>query len=258
MALMTPFASAATPADAAVSFPAATSAAARTVDDANAPGAACAASADRHAASAPPETASPRRVSRAASVRRAAVNRLDSVPSGTPSLRAASLRDWPSKSHSTTAARYFSGRRYSSRSRMGRQSGGSSGPTAGCGASSTCRSRSRRRALTARASSDVRKATPYNQLPTDSRFTTDPALRQHQEGRLEGVLGVLLVTQQPSADAVDHGTVQPDQRRESRLVARGDEARAAARRLPAGAAPGGWIEGLSSTCGRPCRSPKVL
>ena len=68
------------------------------------------------------ETAAPPRDSRTASVLRAVASRLDRVPSGSPSCRAASLRLRPSSSHSTTGSRYFSGRRASSRSSNSRSS----------------------------------------------------------------------------------------------------------------------------------------
>jgi hypothetical protein len=56
----------------------------------------------------------PCRVSRFASIARARDSRLATVPSGMPSSRAASRPARPSRSHSTTTARYFSGSRASS------------------------------------------------------------------------------------------------------------------------------------------------
>ena len=65
------------------------------------------------------------------------------VPSGQPSWRAASLRPLPSRSHRTTTARYLSGRRLNSWSRIGCRSGqGSLSVTAGSGMEVTCLSRS--------------------------------------------------------------------------------------------------------------------
>ncbi len=47
----------------------------------------------------------------------------------------------------------------------------------------------------------------------------EPALRQHQEGGLEGILGVLGVVQHAPADAEDHRSMPPHQQLERRLIA---------------------------------------
>ena len=48
-------------------------------------------------------------------------------------------------------------------------------------------------------------------------------LDQDQEGRLEGVLGIVRVAQDPPADAQDHRPVPPHQRLEGPGVALGEE-----------------------------------
>ena len=69
---------------------------------------------DNPAAKVPPDTNSPSRASRLASIVLARASRLATVPMGTPSCPATSLRGLPSNSHSTMAARYLSGRRLNS------------------------------------------------------------------------------------------------------------------------------------------------
>jgi hypothetical protein len=49
-------------------------------------------------------------------------------------------------------------------------------------------------------------------------------VRQHQEGCLEGVLGLVLVAQQAPAHAENHRPVATDQRREGGLVPARQEA----------------------------------
>jgi hypothetical protein len=179
--LSTPSVKAATLAEtiAAAALPAATIAAAVVVDVASDAGThADAASRESAAASAAAERTSPRRASRRASSPRPRASRLDTVPSGQPSCRAASPRLRPSRSQSTTGARYRSGSRLSSWSSSGRRSGpGPSSRSSVPGTSSRGRSCARRRAAAAFALSAVRRATPYSQLPTRSRGTTEDALR---------------------------------------------------------------------------------
>ena len=57
------------------------------------------------AAIAPPDSTTPRRASRFASITRARASRLATLPSGMPSCRAASLRVMPSRSHRTITPR---------------------------------------------------------------------------------------------------------------------------------------------------------
>ena len=124
------------------------------------------------------ERPSPRRVSRSRNRAFARANRLESVPSVTPSRAAACRRDRPSSSQSTMAARCRSGRRPSSSSRMARSSlvcvssGGSTGRiTPSRFSCDFCR------AARARASSAVRRATPCSQLANCSRRAIAGALR---------------------------------------------------------------------------------
>jgi hypothetical protein len=95
------------------------------------------------AANAPtPDTATPRRVRRFASIVLALANHPATVPSGTPSCRAACVRVLPSRSHRTMTARYLWGRRLSSSSSRGwRSRQRSCSATAGSGISVTCLSR---------------------------------------------------------------------------------------------------------------------
>ena len=69
---------------------------------------------DNSTASEPPESVTPRRVSRPASIALALDNRPETVPIGQPSCSAACLWVFPSRSHNTTGRRYFSGRRLNS------------------------------------------------------------------------------------------------------------------------------------------------
>src|SRR5262249_51036491 len=93
-------------------------------------------------ASAALDRVTPRRVRRFASIALALAQRPATGPPGQPSWRAASFRPLPSRSHRTTTARYLSGRRLSSWSRIGCRSGqGSLSVTAGSGMEVTCLSR---------------------------------------------------------------------------------------------------------------------
>ena len=97
----------------------------------------------------------PRRASRFASMLLPRARRLATVPSAQPSWRATSLRVFPSRSHRTTAARYFSANCPSSWSSTGHSSahGFSSGSTV---LGSTVASLARRRTAALRASRAVR------------------------------------------------------------------------------------------------------
>ena len=131
-------------------------------------------------ASAPPESVTPRRVSRVARVRRAEASRVARVAGGTPSCFATSRCGRPSRSHRTTGRRSLSGRPgeflVDHRLKVGPLGRGRVG-NGGSGMTSTCFSRDRRRARTIRAFIAVRYATPYSQLPTCSRGSTAAARR---------------------------------------------------------------------------------
>jgi hypothetical protein len=49
-------------------------------------------------------------------------------------------------------------------------------------------------------------------------------LRQKHKGRLEGILGIVVVAQHPATHSQDHRTVAFDQRRESGFITGTDEA----------------------------------
>lgn len=134
---------------------------------------------DSTAANAPPDKATPRWASRFASIALARDSRLATVPSGTPSCRAASPRVLPSRSDRTRTPRYLSGRRLNSWSSRGRRSSqeSCSAATAGSGISVTCLSLALLLATVRLACNAAWWATPYSQLGSISRGATDAALR---------------------------------------------------------------------------------
>ena len=175
--------------------------------------------------SAAAETAAPPPDSRAASVLRAVARRLDSVPSGNPSCRAASLRLRPSSSHRTTGSRYFSGRRASSPVQQLQQFalivlGRRDGVRHGFDLSFLCPAPEGRRpgAESGAVGDAVEPA-------SDGLAVGDGGglLGQDEEGRLEGVLGVLGVAEDAAADGQHHRPVPAHQGREGGVVAAGDE-----------------------------------
>ncbi len=181
MVLRTPSESEAAEAEkpAAAMGPAATSVAASTVDSNRWSGTiADLASRTTRAESAATGSETPREARRSRSRALARASRLESVPSGMPSRRAASGRGTPSSSQRTTGPRCRAGRRASSSSRISRSSSGksSSGGSTWIGAL-TRSSLALRRAARVRASFAVRTATPYSQLATFSRRTTEAAFR---------------------------------------------------------------------------------
>ena len=159
--------------------------------------------------------------------RRAVASRPDSVPSGTPSCRAASLRVLPSRSHRTTGsavlvrqpAQLLVEQRAAGRPRRpcrGR-------PARACRA--TCLSRARRRAAVARAFSAVLVGDAVQPVADQlAAAATDAGLAdQHEEGGLEGVLGVVVVARArggrrpaPSARAAAPAPRTPPRRGRSR------------------------------------------
>ncbi len=149
----------------------------------------------------------------------ARASRLDSVPSGMPSRRAASGRGSPSSSQRTTGPRCRAGSRASSSSRMSRSSSGkpSSGGSTWMG-ELTRSSLALLRAARVRASLAVRHGDAV-QPARDLLAAADRGRlpRQHQERRLEGVLGLVRVAQDAAADAQHHRPVPLHQLRERLL-----------------------------------------
>jgi hypothetical protein len=124
------------------------------------------------------DTVSPRSASRFPNIARARANQPPTVPSGTPRCRAASRRVLPSRSHRTMTDRYFWGSRPSSSSRTGwRSCHKSRSATTGSSTSVTCLSHSRRLLARALILNAVWRATPYNQLASNSRDAMEAAFR---------------------------------------------------------------------------------
>ena len=87
-----------------------------------------------------------------------------------------------------------------------------------CAARLACCSCRRRRANDRSRTTDTRNATPCSQLPTDSRFRIKARPPdEDQERRLKRILGVVLVAQDGTTDAQDHGPVPLDQRLKRQL-----------------------------------------
>ena len=200
----------------ATDFPAARPAAAWTVASIHA---AEAASATEPIASVPAPAAGtiPRRTSRSLRRSRPCASRRWTVRTGRPSWPAACSLLSPSRWHRTIGARNRSGSRSSSACRSERVSGAISDPASRAFISAPRCSIARLRAACARAFA----ATFERHAEEPARHRVGPAdragpLRQHQERRLRGVLGVVEVGHRGAADAQDHRSVPLHQRRERR------------------------------------------
>ncbi len=117
------------------------------------------------------------------------------------------------------ALRYTSGSRCTSSCTTQRASDHAAASAGKASRSTPDCSRSRRRAAWPRRGKATRQATPYSHGPSRVWRCMAPALRQDQEGRLEGVLGVPRVGQQAATQAQHHRAVPGHQRGEGRLVA---------------------------------------
>ncbi len=179
--------------------------------------AAAARSAARVAMTVPARGASPRRISRPRSRSRPRACRLLTVPIGQPRPRAASSWLRPSRSQSTIALRNPSGSRPTSSCSAAICS--SSNPSRDSGnddaISARLRSTDRRSAdETRRAGGDAQRDRVQprpERIPHPERTRL---VHQHQEGRLEGVLGIVLVAEGCPAGVQHHRPVPRDQRRE--------------------------------------------
>ncbi len=216
------------PASAAAVAETAPAVAARMVASARASGTAARAPSARIAVSA--SGATPRFTSRVRSRARPRASRLWSVPSGQESRRAASAYERPSRSQSTTASRYRAGSRATSSSMTSSTSSPSArdaGLTAGSSAIAGGPDRILMRPPPARLGPRPHRHSPGDAVqpraqPPGVADRPGP-LHQDQERRLERVLDVVPVAEDPPADAQHHRTVQRHQRGERRLVVAGRE-----------------------------------
>ena len=173
----------------------------------------------RAAAVRPAASATPRRARRTRRSLRASASRPETVPSFQSSSRAASplLRPW--RQHITNGARSFAGRRDTSSSRIACTSR-SAASAGGPGGASRPSGRARARAPLL-APRPQRHAVGDAVQPGGDRVTLADRrglAGEDEERGLEGVLGVLLLTQHVAADAPNKPAVALQQGSEGRLL----------------------------------------